>query len=78
MKATTHARALVLVHSARGTRRLVREIGSMRGVARVDAVRGPYDLVIHAEADQVEAIMRLPGVVAADVCWLSHSSGGCR
>jgi uncharacterized protein with GYD domain len=78
MKPMTRARALVLLHAPRSTRRLVREFGSMRGVARVDAVRGPYDLVVHAEADQVEAIMRLPGVIAADVCWLSHSSGGCR
>jgi uncharacterized protein with GYD domain len=68
----TGARALVLLHAPRGTRRLVGEFGSMRGVTRVDAVRGPYDLVIHAEADQVDAIVRLPGVVAADVCWFSH------
>jgi hypothetical protein len=77
MKPMTRVHALVLLHAPRG-RRLARELGSMRGVARVDAVRGPYDLVIHVEADQVEAIVRVPGVVAADVCWLSHSLGGSR
>jgi hypothetical protein len=57
MKPMTRACALVLVHFARGTRRLVREFGSMPGVIRADVVRGPYDLVICAAgADQIKAI----------------------
>lgn len=56
---------------------MVRAIGAMEGVSRVECVRGPYDLVIHtAGSAQVEAIERFPGVVAAEVCWLSPGEKG--
>jgi hypothetical protein len=45
----------------------------------VERVQGPYDFVIHATGSgQVEVIERLPGVTAADVCWLSPRSQGGR
>jgi hypothetical protein len=71
-------RAVVLVRTARSRRDLVRVLGAMVGVLRVELLQGPYDLVIHAAgAAQVEAIERFPGVTAAEVCWLSRAQGGC-
>jgi hypothetical protein len=52
-------------------------LAGMEGVSRVERVQGPYDFVIHAAGPaQVEVIERLPGVTAADVCWLSPRSQG--
>jgi hypothetical protein len=70
--------AVVLVRTARSRRDLVRVLGEMEGVLRIEPLRGPYDLIIHAAgAAQVEAIERFPGVTTAEVCWLSRAQGGC-
>jgi hypothetical protein len=69
--------AIVLLRTTRGRRDMVRVFGAMQGVSRVEPVRGPYDLVIvAADAAQVDTIERLPGVIAAEVCWLSQSREG--
>ena len=59
---------------------MTRVFDAMDGVSRVERVRGPYDFVIHAAGRaQVEVIKQSPGVIKAEVCWLSHSSqGGTR
>jgi len=74
---TPDAGALVLLRATPSPRDLVRVFGAMEGVSRVERVRGPYDLVIHIGGSaQVEAIERFPGVIAADVCWLSPGEKG--
>jgi hypothetical protein len=56
---------------------MTRVFRAMEGVARVERVRGPYDLVIHATGPaQVGAIEGFPGVTTAEVCWLSPRSQG--
>jgi hypothetical protein len=68
---------VVLARTKRNREDLVRAIGAMEGVSRVERVRGPYDLVVHAAGlEQVEVIERLPEVTAAEVCWLSPRSQG--
>jgi len=50
---------------------------SIEGIRRVERVKGPYDLVVHAAATEgVDAIEQLAGVSRADVCWLSARSKG--
>jgi hypothetical protein len=67
----TDADAMVLLRTTRDRRQLASEFGSMKGVSRVDAVRGPYDLVVHATGfDAVKQIEGVSGISAADVCWL--------
>jgi hypothetical protein len=72
--------AVILARTTRNNKDVVRAIGAIEGVSRVEHVQGPYDLVIHiAGPAQVEAIERFPGVIAAEVCWLSpRAQGGCR
>jgi hypothetical protein len=72
--------AVILARTTRNKEDVVRAIGAIEGVSRVEHVQGPYDLVIHAAGpDQVEVIERLPEVTAAEVCWLSlRPQGGCR
>jgi hypothetical protein len=71
---------MILARTTRNSEDLVRAIGAIEGVSRVEHVQGPYDLVIHIDGSaQVEAIERFPGVIAAEVCWLSpRAEGGCR
>jgi DNA-binding Lrp family transcriptional regulator len=69
--------AVVLARTTPNREDMVRVIGAIKGVSRVERVQGPYDLIIHtAGPAQVEAIERFPGVVAADVCWLSSGAQG--
>jgi hypothetical protein len=72
--------AVILARTTRNREEVVREIGAIEGVSRVEHVQGPYDLVIYVDAPaQVKAIERFPGVIAAQVCWLSpRAQGGCR
>lgn len=74
------AGAVVLLRTIGSTGELASAFAAMNGVSRVDAVKGPYDLVIHAMGiDQVEIIERFPGVSTAEVCWLSPvAQGGLR
>jgi hypothetical protein len=68
---------VVLARTKRNREDLVRAIAAMEGVSRVERVRGPYDLVVHAAGlEQVEVIERVPEVTAAEVCWLSPRSQG--
>jgi hypothetical protein len=70
---TRDVRAVVLLRA--GTRRddVSRGLAAMEGVCRVHRIQGPYDLIVHvAGRDQVEVIATLPGVTAAEVCWLSR------
>jgi hypothetical protein len=71
-------RAVMLLRTTPRTQEMARVFAGMEGVTRVERVQGPYDFVIHAAGlAQVEVMERLPGVTAADVCWLSpHSQGG--
>jgi hypothetical protein len=71
--------AVVLARTTRNKAQMVRVISAMEGVSRVERVQGPYDLVIHlAGPAQVEAIEQFPGVISAEVCWLSpRPQGGC-
>jgi hypothetical protein len=69
--------AVVLVCTTRGSANIVRALDAIDGVSRVELVRGPYDLVIHAAGPaQVEIIERFPGVTATEVCWLCPRSQG--
>jgi uncharacterized protein with GYD domain len=70
-------RAIVLLRTAPRRQETARALARMEGVTRVKRVQGPYDFVIHAAGPaQVEMIERLPGVTAAEVCWLSPRSQG--
>jgi hypothetical protein len=69
--------AIVLLRTTPSRKEMAGVFFGMEGVSRVDRVRGPYDFVIHAAGPaQVEGIERLPGVTAAEVCWLSPRSQG--
>lgn len=69
--------AVVLLRTKRSGEDIARVLGAMEGVSRVERVQGPYDLVIHAAGPaQVEVIEGFPGVIAAEVCWLSRRSQG--
>jgi hypothetical protein len=69
--------AIVLVSTERGGKDMARVLRSIDGVRRVERVKGPYDLVVHAAGSEgVDVIERLPGVSRADVCWLSSRSEG--
>jgi hypothetical protein len=71
------AAAVVLVRARREREEIARFLDSIEGVRRVERVQGPYDLVVHAVGpDQVEVIEGLPGVTAAEVCWLSSRPEG--
>jgi hypothetical protein len=72
--------AVILARTTRNKEDVVRAIGAIEGVSRVEHVQGPYDLVIHLDGPaQVKAIERFPGVIVAEVCWLSpRAQGGCR
>jgi hypothetical protein len=70
-------RAVVLLRMTSRRQEMARVFARMEGVSRVERVQGPYDFVIHAAGPaQVEVMERLPGVSAADVCWLSPRSQG--
>jgi hypothetical protein len=69
--------AVILLCTTRSREDMACVFGAMKGVSRVERVRGPYDFVVHAAGPaQVEVIERLAGVVKADACWLSHRSQG--
>lgn len=68
---------MILVRTTLGRQEMARVFACMEGVSRVEPVQGPYDFVIHAEGlAQVEVLEGLPGVTAAEVCWLSPRSQG--
>jgi hypothetical protein len=68
----TGGRAVVFLRTKRGGREMARVLRSIADVRRVERLRGPYDLVVHADGREgVDAIERLPAVSRADVCWFS-------
>ena len=69
--------AVVLLRTRRRGQEMAAVLRSIEGVRRVERVKGPYDLVVHADGSEgVDAIARLPGVRRADVCWFSPRSEG--
>ena len=77
--AVVHAYILVQTEVGRAAD-VAREIGEISGVASAEDVTGPYDVIVRAEADDVDSLGRLvvakvqavPGITRTLTCPVVH------
>jgi SpoVK/Ycf46/Vps4 family AAA+-type ATPase len=72
MNAVEDVRAVLLLRVGTGKADILRALAAMEGVYSVERIQGPYDIVVQvAGREDVEAIEKLAGITAAEICWVS-------
>ena len=72
MNAVEDVRAVLLLRVGTGKADILRALAVMEGVYSVERIQGPYDIVVQvAGREDVEAIEKLAGITAAEICSVS-------